>query len=158
VVRIVHPRLPCLPACLLQVLLDQEEGGLHLDLLQQQLEGGGQQQPASRAWQHPRHAALPGWHFDMVADAGRNAAYARAIGAAMERARARLAPGEPLAALDLGSGSGLLAMMAARCAAGWLAGWSRPPSSCRCCCCWCLECAFHCATHAAPAAACSLRA
>jgi hypothetical protein len=55
----------------------------------------------------------------MVADAGRNAAYRRAIEAAVARARARLAPGEPLAAVDLGAGSGLLAMMAARWAGSW---------------------------------------
>ncbi len=27
----------------------------------------------------PRLAMLPGWHFDMVADPGRNGAYARAL-------------------------------------------------------------------------------
>lgn len=49
----------------------------------------------------------PQWHFPMMADGPRNAAY--------EAALARAAPGRRV--LDIGSGSGLLAMMAARAGA-----------------------------------------
>jgi len=49
----------------------------------------------------------PPWHFPMMADAARNSAYDRAL--------RRLAPGRRV--LDIGSGSGLLAMMAARAGA-----------------------------------------
>jgi len=49
----------------------------------------------------------PAWHFPMVADAPRNAAYDQAL--------RRAAPGRRV--LDIGSGSGLLAMMAARAGA-----------------------------------------
>jgi Flp pilus assembly protein TadD len=51
--------------------------------------------------------AAPAWHFPMMADRPRNAAYAAAL--------ARAAPGRRV--LDIGSGSGLLAMMAARAGA-----------------------------------------
>lgn len=53
----------------------------------------------------------PQWHFPMIADADRNGAYAEAI--------ARAAPGRHV--LDIGSGSGLLAMMAARSGAAHVA-------------------------------------
>lgn len=53
----------------------------------------------------------PQWHFPMMADAARNRAYQAAI----ERA----APGRRV--LDIGSGSGLLAMMAARAGAAHVA-------------------------------------
>lgn len=49
----------------------------------------------------------PAWHFPMMADAARNDAYDKALRAA--------APGQRV--LDIGSGSGLLAMMAARAGA-----------------------------------------
>ncbi|HET6972045.1 MAG TPA: tetratricopeptide repeat protein [Phenylobacterium sp.] len=49
----------------------------------------------------------PQWHFPMMADGARNGAYAEAI--------ARAVPGRRV--LDIGSGSGLLAMMAARAGA-----------------------------------------
>jgi tetratricopeptide (TPR) repeat protein len=51
---------------------------------------------------------IPGWHFAMLNDDARNDAFARAI--------ARAAPGRRLV-LDIGTGSGLLAMMAARAGA-----------------------------------------
>jgi predicted nicotinamide N-methyase len=51
--------------------------------------------------------AAPPWHFPMVADEDRNAAYDAAL--------RRAAPGRRV--LDIGSGSGLLAMMAARAGA-----------------------------------------
>lgn len=49
----------------------------------------------------------PQWHFPMMADGPRNAAYAKAL--------AKVAPGRRV--LDIGSGSGLLAMMAAQAGA-----------------------------------------
>lgn len=51
---------------------------------------------------------IPGWHFAMLNDRARNDAFERAI--------AKAAPGRRLA-LDIGTGSGLLAMMAARAGA-----------------------------------------
>jgi tetratricopeptide (TPR) repeat protein len=51
---------------------------------------------------------IPAWHFAMLADTARNDAFARAI--------AKAAPGRGLV-LDIGTGSGLLAMMAARAGA-----------------------------------------
>jgi tetratricopeptide (TPR) repeat protein len=51
---------------------------------------------------------IPGWHFAMLNDQARNDAFAQAI--------AKAAPGRRLA-LDIGTGSGLLAMMAARAGA-----------------------------------------
>jgi tetratricopeptide (TPR) repeat protein len=51
---------------------------------------------------------IPGWHYAMLNDRARNDAFERAI--------ARAAPGRRLA-LDIGTGSGLLAMMAARAGA-----------------------------------------
>jgi SAM-dependent methyltransferase len=50
---------------------------------------------------------VPGWHFAMMADAKRNAAY--------EAALRRAAPGKRV--LDIGAGAGLLALMAARAGA-----------------------------------------
>ncbi len=51
--------------------------------------------------------AVPTWHFAMMNDVSRNQAYAEAL--------ARLAPGRHV--LDIGTGAGLLAMMAARAGA-----------------------------------------
>jgi tetratricopeptide (TPR) repeat protein len=51
---------------------------------------------------------IPGWHFAMLNDQARNDAFAQVI--------AKAAPGRRLA-LDIGTGSGLLAMMAARAGA-----------------------------------------
>ncbi|KAL4447971.1 hypothetical protein ABPG75_005190 [Micractinium tetrahymenae] len=63
----------------------------------------------------PRHALVPRWHFDMVLDSQRNAAYDGAIRRAVARLRNESCTG--LLALDLGAGSGLLSMMAARAGA-----------------------------------------
>ena len=52
--------------------------------------------------------SLPGWHLPMLADTARNDAYEKAI-------QAKVKPGDIV--LDIGTGSGLLAMMAARAGA-----------------------------------------
>src|SRR6266550_3545159 len=53
------------------------------------------------------HGVVPGWHFQMMDDSKRNEAYEAAI--------RRAAPGKRL--LDIGTGAGLLALMAARAGA-----------------------------------------
>lgn len=53
-------------------------------------------------------AQIPGWHFPMLADAARNEAFAAALDKAVS-------PG--MTVLDIGTGSGLLAMLAARAGA-----------------------------------------
>ncbi|MEM6905872.1 MAG: 50S ribosomal protein L11 methyltransferase [Pseudomonadota bacterium] len=55
------------------------------------------------------YTQVPSWHWRMVADRARNRAYERAI-------RASLTPG--MTVLEIGTGAGLLAMMAARAGAG----------------------------------------
>ena len=64
--------------------------------------------PLSR--QRLYNSAVPGWHFSMMNDKGRNEAFQLAI----ERA---LRGKKNVQVLDLGSGAGLLAMMAARAGA-----------------------------------------
>ena len=51
---------------------------------------------------------VPRWHFPMLADQARNAAYAKAI-------KAKVKPGDVV--LDIGCGAGLTAMLAARAGA-----------------------------------------
>ena len=54
-------------------------------------------------------SGIPRWHFDIVRDEGRNAAYEAAL-------RRSIVPGSKV--LEIGTGTGLLAMMAARAGAG----------------------------------------
>ncbi len=65
-----------------------------------------------------RTANVPKWHFPMMRDAPRNAAYAAAIARAVQ-------PG--MRVLDIGAGSGLLSMMAARAGAGEVVGCELDP-------------------------------
>ena len=63
----------------------------------------------------PRHACISSWHYDMLLDSQRNDTYERAIRNAIESKRAF--GEENLLALDVGAGSGLLSMLAARAGA-----------------------------------------
>jgi tetratricopeptide (TPR) repeat protein len=65
---------------------------------------------ATTALRKIKSASIPLWHFEMLADHGRNDAYQQAIESALKRR-----PGARV--LDIGTGSGLLAMMAARAGA-----------------------------------------
>ena len=67
---------------------------------------------AAAGFGRPRHAHIPRWHFDMVLDTQRNAAYQAAIHRAIELKRA--AGEEAIYVLDIGAGSGILSLMAAR--------------------------------------------
>lgn len=67
----------------------------------------------------PLTRGVPGWHFGIVRDEGRNAAYDAAL---------RRAVGPATRVLDIGSGTGLLAMMAARAGAGAVVTCERNPA------------------------------
>lgn len=62
-----------------------------------------------------RHACIPTWHYDMLNDVSRNAAYERAITRAVRESKA--SGNENVMVIDIGAGSGLLSMMAARAGA-----------------------------------------
>jgi len=65
---------------------------------------------AQKSLRKLRSYKIPGWHFDMLEDTARNDAYQTAIESALKKKpNARV--------LDIGTGSGLLAMMAARAGA-----------------------------------------
>lgn len=83
----------------LQVTVRQDRGQVHFG-------------SAAAGSGRPRHAHIPRWHFDMVLDGQRNAAYQVAITRAIELKRA--AGEETIHVLDMGAGSGILSLMAAR--------------------------------------------
>lgn len=65
--------------------------------------------PSCRA----RHALVPSWHYDMLLDGSRNDAYEKALGRAV-RMKREFNPGRELLTVDLGAGTGILSMLAAR--------------------------------------------
>ena len=83
----------------IQVTVRQDRGQVHFAA-------------AAAGFGRPRHAHIPRWHFDMVLDTQRNAAYQAAIHRAIELKRA--AGEEAIYVLDIGAGSGILSLMAAR--------------------------------------------
>ena len=64
------------------------------------------------------HALVPRWHYDMILDVERNQAYDKAIKKAVEAKKAAY-PDRPIHCIDMGAGSGLLSMMAARAGADY---------------------------------------
>ena len=64
------------------------------------------------------HALVPRWHYDMILDVERNQAYDDAIKKAVEAKKAAH-PDRPIHCIDMGAGSGLLSMMAARAGADY---------------------------------------
>lgn len=100
----------------MQVTVRQDKGQIHFT-------------STVRGCGRPRHAHVPRWHFDMVLDDQRNTAYQTAITRAVHL---KLAAGdEKTYVLDMGAGSGILSLIAARsahctlhdgshvCKAGW---------------------------------------
>ncbi|KAK9917705.1 hypothetical protein WJX75_007354 [Coccomyxa subellipsoidea] len=75
---------------------------------------------AKRGAKRPRHAWVPRWHFDMVLDGQRNEAYQRAIRRAIDIKRGLGA--KEVSVLDIGAGSGILSLMAARAGADRVTG------------------------------------
>lgn len=76
---------------------------------------GSADQPAAAPAADP--LLLPDYHFSMLNDAERNAAYMLGVAAAVRRAAQR-GGGAPPAVMDIGAGSGLLSIMAQRAGAG----------------------------------------
>ena len=72
---------------------------------------------AARLVRWPPAFGVMSYHFAMVADEGRNNAFDRALISAVRSFKARHGAARPCRVLDVGSGSGLLAMMAARAGA-----------------------------------------
>jgi type II protein arginine methyltransferase len=88
-------------------LASSRAGGLALALVERALERHGDDPQWQAAADAIRQSEVPDFHVRMLRDGLRNAAYCAAI--------ARFAPGRSV--LDIGTGSGLLAMMAARAGA-----------------------------------------
>ncbi|HEX2898627.1 MAG TPA: tetratricopeptide repeat protein, partial [Bacteroidia bacterium] len=74
---------------------------------------------ARRNLQNLQADQVPGWHFSMLADEGRNRAYDKVL-------RKLVMPGDRV--LDIGTGSGLLAMMAVRAGAAEVIACEREPA------------------------------
>ena len=60
---------------------------------------------------------VPRWHFRMLNDGGRNAAFGRAIRKAVAAWKSKNGAKKAMRFLDIGAGTGLLSMVAAR--EGW---------------------------------------
>jgi type II protein arginine methyltransferase len=108
----LDPALSASPANLVRLgcsLMGAGKGGQAVAIVERVLE----EHPDDPMWREAAQTVLshgiPGFHRSMLADAARNDAYARAI-------RETVAPGDVV--LDIGAGSGLLAMMAAQAGAG----------------------------------------
>lgn len=65
------------------------------------------------------HAIVPRWHYDMILDTERNAAYNEAIKKAVDSKRFARSDAA-VHCIDMGAGSGLLSMMAARAGADYV--------------------------------------
>ena len=93
-----------------RVVLTHDEMAIHVDVpLDAEAEATG------RLVRWPSINVLA-YHFPMIADEGRNQAFDLALTQAVARFKERHG-GTPPRVLDIGSGSGLLAMMAARAGA-----------------------------------------
>jgi len=101
----------CAPAHggLAQCLLDQQRGAEALAVLRAATERLPEDEELQFALRLHMSGMVPAWHIPMINDDERNAAYARAV----ERA---VRPGDLV--FEIGTGSGLVAMMAARAGAG----------------------------------------
>jgi tetratricopeptide (TPR) repeat protein len=100
----------CRPAyaSLAQVLHDQEKPGESLVLLQQAAKLFPDDEDLAFALRLQLSSMVPAWHIPMINDAERNDAYEAAL-------RRAVKPGDIV--LEIGTGSGLVAMMAARAGA-----------------------------------------
>lgn len=98
---------------LANVLRDQERIEEAADAYRTALRYAPDHQIASQNLQRLNQAKILQWHFDMLADTARNDAYDQAL--------RKAAPHQSLV-LDIGTGSGLLAMMAARAGAQQVTG------------------------------------
>ena len=86
---------------------------------------------AAESLESLRSFAAERWHFRMLNDRERNSEYDRAIGRAVTRLRARnAAAGQPVTVLDIGAGTGILSMMAARAGADRVYGCEMNPLLC----------------------------
>lgn len=89
-----------------QSALRRQDHAAASDLLS--LIGHGRDEAVDRLHNRAVRGLVPRWHFSMLNDQGRNTAYQEAI-------RARVRPGDLV--LDIGTGSGLLALLAAQAGA-----------------------------------------